>query len=186
MYSHKKKNRRITVAFHYLSDAESMAELIGRIKEEDRPAFDEFGHTRIEAVFDNRLLIIYKPRGLDGKTHKAPEILTTVKVRNYECSSAEGSSIEIEDLRTGERQVITHVPARVFNYDVFMSVPPALRLRWDVREEDNGRMVRSLSYAVLIKSKNRSDWYSFGVTYAETPNRFRELFPGVDPKLNYY
>lgn len=174
------------MAFHYLSDAENMAELISRIGEDDRPAFDEFGHTRIEAVFDNRLLIVYKPQGLDGKSHKAPQILTTIKVRNFMGSSSAGSSVEIEDLKTGERQVITHVPARVFDYDLFMSVPPALRLRWDVRTEDNGRMVRSLSYAVLIKSKNRSDWYSFGVTYAETPNRFRELFPGVDPKLNYY
>lgn len=174
------------MAFHYLSDAESMAELVSRINENDRPAFDAFGHIRIEAVFDNRLLIVYKPQGLDGKVHKAPEVLTTIKVRNYECDSASGSSIEIEDLHTGERQVITHVPARVFNYDLFMSVPQALRLRWDVRSDGNGALSRSLSYAVLIKTKNRSDWYSYGVTYAETPNRFRELFPDHDPKLNYY
>jgi hypothetical protein len=174
------------VAFNYLSDADSMADLVDRIKEEDKVAFDTFGHMRIEAVFDNRLFVIYKPQGLDGKVHKAPEIVTTIKVRNYECSSEDGSTVEIEDLRTGERQIITHIPARIFDYDLFMSIPPALRLRWDVRVSGDGKRVRSLSYAVLIKSKNRSDWYSFGVTYAETPNRFRELFPHCDPKINYY
>lgn len=174
------------MGFQYMGDDESMADLASRVKEEDKATFDSFGHTRIEAVFDNRLLVVYKPQGLDGKIHKSPEILTTIKVRNYECSSEDGSSIEIEDLTTGERQVINHIPARVFDYDLFMSVPPALRLRWDLRVGDDGQTARSLSYAVLIKSKNRSDWYSFGVTYAETPNRFRELYPHINFRLTHY
>lgn len=174
------------MAFHYLSDDESTADLISQVPEEDKPAFDGFSHTRIEAVFDNRLFIIYKPQGLDGKQHRDPQILTTIKVRSFDCSSQDGSAIEIEDLRTGQRQWISHIPARVFDYDLFMSVPPALRLRWDLRVSDDGRKARSLSYAVLIKAKNRSDYVSFGVTYAETPNRFREMFPNCDLKMNHY
>jgi hypothetical protein len=174
------------VAYQYLNEAESAAELLSHMREEDKQAFNDFGHTRIEAVFNNRLFVVYKPQGLDGKEHKAPEVLTTIKVLNYEGTSEDGSSVEVEDLRTGERQIITHVPARVFDYDLFMSVPSALRLRWDVRVSETGKMLRSLSYALLVKAKNRSDWYSFGVTYAETPNRFRELFPKCDPKLYYY
>lgn len=174
------------MAFHYLSEAESTADLVGRIKESDRPTFEDFGHTRIEAVFDGRLLVVYKPRGLEGnRTHKSPEVLTTLKVRSFACTSQGGPEIEIEDLTTGERQTITPIPARAFDYDLFLSVPPALRVRWDVRRDDGGRMVRSLAYAMLIKAKNRSDWYSYGVTYAETPNRFRELFPGAAAKINY-
>lgn len=174
------------MAYRYLSDIESMADLVSRMNENDRAVYESFGHMRIEAVFDHRLLVVYKPQGLDGKRHKDPEILTTLKVLNYEGSSEFGSTVEIEDLQTGARQVISHIPSRVFDYDLFMSVPPALRLRWDVREEENGRMVRSLSYALLIKSKTRSDWYSFGVTYAETPNRFREMFPHCNAKMNCY
>lgn len=174
------------MGFQYLSDTDSAADLAGRMKEDDKPAYLDYGHIRIEAVFDSRLFVIYKPQGLAGSAHKDPAVLTTIKVLNYHCSSAEGSTIEIEDMKTGQRQVISHIPARVFDYDLFMCVPPALRLRWDVRPGDNGHMVRSLSYAALIKSKNRSDWFSQGVTYAETPNRFRELFPSYPLQLNHY
>lgn len=174
------------MGFKYLSEAENTANLVSLIKENDKPAHTEFTHIRVEAVFDSRLFVVYKPTGLDGKVHRAPEVLTTVKVLNYACSSEEGSSIEIEDMKTGERQVITHVPSRLFDYELFLSLPPALRVRWDVRDAGNGKMVRSLSYAVLIKSRNRSDWYSQGVTYTETPNRFRELFPTFDFQPAYY
>lgn len=174
------------MGFQYLSDTDSAADLTDRMKEDDKLAYRDFGHTRIEAVFDSRLFIIYKPQGLAGSTHKDPDVLTTIKVLDYACTSAEGSTIEVEDMRTGQRQVISHIPARVFDYDLFMSVPQALRLRWDARPGDNGRMVRSLSYAILIKSKNRSDWFSQGVTYTETPNRFRELFPSYALQLNHY
>lgn len=174
------------MAFKYLSDAESMADLARQIKEEDQPLFEELGHLRVEAVFDNRLFVVYKPTGLDGKAHRDPQVLTTLKVLNYECTSDEGSTVEIEDLSTGQRQVISHVPSRVFEYELFMSVPTALRLQWDARNTYDGKLVRSLSYALLIKSKNRSDWYSYGVTYAETPNRFKELFPNANVHIKLF
>lgn len=174
------------MAIQYLSDDANMADLVSQIHEDDKVSFNSFGHTRIEAVFDNRLFIIYRPQGLDGRKHKNPEILTTIKVRNFDCVSQGDPTVEIEDLRTGQRQLISLVPSRVFDYNLFMSVPPALRLRWDARVTGNGQVARSLSYAVLIKSKNRSDYYSFGVTYAETPNRFREMFPDCDYKPNHY
>lgn len=174
------------MAFRYLNEAESLADLVSRMNEDDKPTYNDFGHTRIEAVFDNRIFVLYKPQGLDGKIHKDPVVLTTIKVLNYVSSSEEGSSVEIEDVMTGQRQIITHIPARVFDYDLFMSLPPVLRLRWDARASDDGKLVRSMSYAVLIKSKNRSDWFSHGVTYAETPNRFREMFPGFDLQLTHY
>lgn len=168
------------MAAKYLTDAGSEAELINQVPAIDRPVFDSFEHTRIEAVFDNRIFILYQPGDMEGA---APEILTTVKVLNYACDSSEGSTVEIEDTRTGQRQILTHVPARVFHYDVFMSVPTALRLSWDARPTPAG-VVRSLSYALLIKTGNRSDQHSPGATYVETPNIFRRMFPGVEFNLN--
>ena len=47
----------------------------------------------------------------------------------------------------------------------------------DFRQGD--RVWRSLSFAVLIKTKNRSDFYSKGNTYLETPNTFKRLYPSV-------
>lgn len=171
------------MANQYLSNVENMADLVSNMKAEDRQDYTDFSHIRIEAVFDSRLLIVFKPCGTAAKQ---PEILTTIKVLDFACTSIEGASIEVEDLGSSQRQVVTTVPARLFGYNLFMSVPPELRLRWDVREVGAGRRVRSLCYAALIKSKNRSDTFSPGVTYIETPNRFREFFPSYPLQLTHY
>lgn len=75
------------------------------------------------------------------------------------------------------------MPRRVFGYPIYMSVPAKLTLRWDGRLLRDGRVWRSLSFAVLVKTKNKSDFFSKGNTYIETPNRFRQLYPGVKLEL---
>jgi hypothetical protein len=55
-------------------------------------------------------------------------------------------------------------------------------MRWDARYV-RGNVVRSLVFPVMVYTKNRSSYYSAGVTYAETPNKFKELFPTVNLDL---
>lgn len=170
------------MSFTYLNDTDGMADLVSQMPQDEQAVFNSYGHLRVEAVFDKRIFFVYKSRGQGTP----PEILGTIKVLDYECSSEAGSSIEIEDVDTGQRQVITHVPARVFDYDLFMSIPQALRLRWDARVHPvTQKLVRSLSYAVLIKTKNRSDQITPNITYIETFNRFRDMYPEVAPKQPY-
>lgn len=170
------------MSFQYLNDTDGMADLVSQMQTDDQAVFNSYGHMRVEAVFDKRIFFVYKSKGQGA----APEMLGTIKVLDYECSSESGSSVEIEDVETGQRQVITHVPSRVFDYNLFMSVPQALRLRWDARVHPvTHKLVRSLSYALLVKSQSRSDQFTPHATYIETFNRFREMYPDLAPKLPY-
>lgn len=172
------------MAYPYLSEEDNLADLNARIPGDDRDVFQNFGHLRIEPAFDRRIFVVYKPRGLTREgQHRDPEILTTLKVVSLSVDSVKGASCRIEDQTTGAQQTLSYIPHRVFDYNVFMAVPPILRLRWDARPWEKG-IDRSLAYGLLIKTKNRSDYYSAGNTYVEPPNRFRNLFPQCDFRLN--
>lgn len=169
----------------FLGDEESMNQLVSRMADQrDREKYVKYGHRRVESGFVGRLLIIYSPQGLhpDGR-HRDPEIFTTVKVLDFTATPKQGWNAVVEDLETGDLQTIDYIPARLFNYDVFVSIPPFMRLRWDARK--NPPHDRSLSFALLVKTKNRSDWYSKGNVYAETPNNLRALYPDLDLQLRF-
>jgi hypothetical protein len=175
------------MASHFLGDEQSRLDLESRIKGSDREIYQSFGHLRLMPVFDQRLIVLYKPTGLTERgQHRDPDILTTLKVIDLivDSASPEGAGVKIEDLTTGQEQIIGYVPERLFSYDVFASIPPLLRLRWDAKLV-NGSIQRSLAYGLLLKTKNRSDFYSARVTYAESPNDFRSLYPGYDLQLRY-
>lgn len=164
----------------YLSDDANLLDLEAHIRGDDRAVFRAYGHLRIEAAFIGRLFVVYKPTGLNKSgAHKDPEVLTTLRVVDFRADADTGCQVRLSDLTSGEEMTVDHVPRRVFHYDLFMQVPPLLKLRWSARVVD-GSVSRNLAFAVLVKTKNRSDFYSARNTYCETPNRFRDLFPRFD------
>lgn len=168
------------MATPYLGDDENLADLVSRIPGSDREQYQSFGHLRVEAVFENRLFIVYKPTGLTREgLHRQPDVLTTVRVSDLWCESKEGACVGLEDLRTGATLRVGYIPTKLFGYNVFVSVPPIMRVRWDGRRA-GGEVRRSLAFGLLIKAKNRADFYSAGNTYCETPNSFRALLPNAD------
>jgi hypothetical protein len=170
----------------FFTDAENLAELVTHMPEEDAHRFNKWGHFRVEAVFVDRLFIVYKPTGLTPSgQHKPPEILNIIKVIDFSVDPRSGFQTVLKDQNTQQELVIGHVPRRVYSYQVYMSVPANLTLRWDGRRMDDGRVWRSLSFAVLIKTKNRSNFYSKGNTYIETPNRLKQLYPEVDGQFRF-
>lgn len=168
----------------YLTEEQNVADLINQIPQQDRAAFAAMKASRVEAAFAGRYLVLFKPHGLnrDG-SHRAPEVLTTLRFSGFFCDDIDGADVEIYDTRAKEKMTVGHVPTRVFDYELFIHIPPVYRMRWDARETDHGT-VRSLVFPVVIFSRNRSSFYSAGVTYAETPNRFREMFP--DHKIDLH
>lgn len=170
---------------NYLSDAENLASLVSSMPVEDQEAFNFFGHLRAEAAFNGRLFIIYRPSGLNpDKSHKAPEVLTTVRFGDFKCESSLGAFARVVDVTTGQTQIINHIPSRLFHYPIFVAIPPMCKVRWNARVV-NGRTLRTLTYSLLVKARNRSDFFSFGNTYCETPNDFRALFPDFNLALNF-
>jgi hypothetical protein len=173
------------VAGQFYSDEENLAELVTHMPEEDQHRFNNYGHFRVEAVFVDRVFIVYKPTGLlANKRHREPEILTTLKVTDFGVEVRNGCYAVLTDAESGQEMTVTHVPRRVFGYPIYVSIPPRVTLRWDCRLV-SGRPWRSLSFALLIKTKNKADFYSKGNTYMETPNKFAQLYPSVTGKFTF-
>lgn len=77
------------------------------------------------------------------------------------------------------------MPRSVYDYPIYMSVPSKLSMRWDGRRLEDGQVWRSLNFAVLIKTKNKSSFYSMGNTYMETPNYFKAFFPAATGEFTF-
>ena len=170
----------------YLTEEENQASLVQQIDLRDQAAFADMKASRIEAAFTGRLLILYKPVGLNAdKTHRDPQIISALSFSDFFTDDREGADVVVKCLKNKESMTIGHIPTRMFDYDIFLQIPPVYRLRWDARRGGDGVEVRSLVYPLSVFTRNRSSYYSAGVTYVETPNRFRELFPGVKPNLSF-
>lgn len=103
---------------------------------------------------------------------------------NFGVDPRQGCYAVLKDQNTEQELTLTHVPRRVYGYHIYMSVPARLQLRWDGKLV-NDPVWRSLSFALLVKTKNRADFYSKGNTYIETPNAFRRLYPTVTGRFSF-
>jgi hypothetical protein len=165
---------------NFLRDPDSDADLVSRMPETERAQYLRFGHLRIESAFAGRVFILYRPTGLNAlNRHREPHVLSTLLLTDFMCDARTGSSAKLVDQSNGSTMMIGHQPRRIFEYDLFMAMPSRMLLRWDARAVE-GKVLRSLSFAVLIKTKNKSDFYSAGNLYSETPNEFLKLYPNAN------
>jgi hypothetical protein len=169
----------------YLGDAESLKDLESRMVSPDREIYADFKHLRVESAFLGRIYVVYKPTGLTSSNiHRDPEILGQLKVIGFVSDGQRGSTIELENLSTGEVLSVSHIPRRIFDFDAYVASPPFQRLRWDGRVM-SGTVKRSLAFGILLKTRTRSDYYSAGATMVESPKAFRELYPNVKLSLQF-
>lgn len=169
----------------YFTDEQNMQDLLKHMPEEERKRFESFGHNRVEPAFVNRVFIVYKPTGLTpDNRHRQPEILNLIKVIDFAVDAREGAYAVLKEQMTQQELTVTHVPKRLFAYPVYISVPPKLTLKWDGRNVSD-KVWRSLSFAFLIKTKNKSSFYSKGNVYIETPNNFKRLYPDVTGQFSF-
>lgn len=170
-------------AVNFLSESHSLHDLFSRMVSPDREECEGYKALKVEGSFVDRIFIVYKPTGLnvDG-SHRNPEILTQVKVLSFQADAAVGAAVELEDLTTHEVMTVGYIPKRLFNYDAFISVPPRQRVNWDAANVD-GVLRRSMSFGIMIKTRSKAEFYSYGVTSVETPTNFRALFPNANLTL---
>lgn len=164
----------------YLDDQENLANLEGQLGGEERRSLKLMQATRMEAAFLNRLFIVYRVR-----SDRSPSVLTTLKMTDFWMTSNEGGRAVMEDLDTGEELEIGHIPTRLFDFDIFVQVPPIAKIRWDARLDDDSIVRRSLVYPLLIRTLSRSDRFEAGHDYIETPKRFVERFPNHELPLRH-
>lgn len=171
-------------ASQFFDEKQNLTDLLKLMPDEDREQYLRYGHNRIEGAFEDRKFIVYQPTGLTKSgAHKEPRVLDTLTITDFGVTTQNGAHVALR-ASDGQRMMVTHVPRKVFNYPIYISIPTNLTLRWDAREV-NGRVWRSLSFAVMVKSRNRADFYSKDNTYMETPNQFRKLYPAVTGQLQF-
>jgi hypothetical protein len=92
--------------------------------DENQARFNNYGHFRVEAVFLDRVFIVYKPTGLTaGGAHKEPEILNLLKVVDFMVEPRNGATLVLREQNTSQELTLGYVPRRVFGYPIYMSVP---------------------------------------------------------------
>lgn len=169
----------------HLSEEANIADLVAMMLPEDREIYESFGHLRVDPGFVNRIYVVYKPTGLtsDG-AHREPDILGQVKIVDWYSDMDNGTRIVFEDMRSGECKTVGHTPMRLFDYDIFVSAPPYQRIRYEARKVGEG-VQRSALFSVLIKTRVRSNFYSRGVTFCESPKCFKELYPNLITPIQF-
>ena len=165
---------------NYLTEQDNLADLLRHMPEEDQRQWERYGHLRVEPAFADRVLIAYQAAGLgSGGKPPAPDVLAKLRVISFHADEGEGCSSRLLNETTNEMQLVTAVPAPIFGYPVFISIPPHFALRWDAREYA-GEVKRSLMWVFLLKARNKSSFMSRGNIYVETPNVLRKLYPNVE------
>lgn len=168
---------------NFLTDAKSLEDLFSRMVSPDREVCESYKSLKQESSFLERIFVVYKPTGLTKEgAHKAPAILTQIKILEFKADARTGSAAVVQDLITHEIMTVDYIPKRLFHYDIFCSVAPRQQLRWDL-SLIGSLLRRSMLFTLLFKVRSQSDFYSAGVTAIETPANFRALYPAFDLTL---
>ena len=157
--------------------------LVNRMTPEDKELYETFGrgkptgHTRIEIMFIDRVLYVYEcmGRGAD-QAQRPPKVLATVRVINFYHTLDRGSEIVVLNEVTNEKQTIGHMPVKLFGFPVFVSIPCSFTMRWNLINV-NGCDQWDSSWAVYVKAANKSEFFSKGNVYVESPKTMRMLYP---------
>ena len=161
----------------FLSQSNNLADLIASIElPSDRALFRELRYLKLEAGFRDRFLIVFRA------TANIPEVLGVVKILGFTTTEEVGSVCSMELVGTGERITVSHVPTRIFKFDVFVFCPTIQTTRFDARRASEG-VVRSLAFPLLIKTKDKGEPYMPGLTYCATPNQFRRWWPKLTAEI---
>jgi hypothetical protein len=158
----------------YLTEEEIKADLIRQMPERERKSFGSFGHLRVEAIFKDRVFVVYRSNGKSS----APDILTTIRVQEVHADN-EGASTVLIDQGTGDTMRVAYQPERLFHYPIFVSLPLHMRIQFQARTTGESAWIGTLAFALLVKTKNKSDFHSAGNVYVETPNDFKTKFPNI-------
>ena len=150
-----------------LTDPEFFAQLTVLLEPDDKFVFDETRHGRVETASTGKEMVVYRMQG------RQPRVLSRVSIVDLSIDD-QGASTEIIDLTTRERLVVGYSPCRLFDYPIFLSLPPSLTVRWRVGFDD-GRGF--MTWPMYMRTQSRRHLREVGITYCETLRAFHEEFP---------
>ena len=162
----------------FLSLREVQDHLASFIPSSDKPTYKKLKFSQLEGAFIGRTFIAYKAKGVNGDAPNRPQIVTRFRVTDF-CSNPEtGSEAEIKDMSTGERVWVGHTPTRLWDYDLFMYIPPNVTLRWTMTEHE-GKTKHTLLFGLVTRMADRSETYADGKLFCLTPKRMWDLYPDL-------
>lgn len=174
---------------NFLNESETLDSLLAKMKPEDSAEYKRYGHLRREAAFEDRVFIVYQPRGVRSNyseitDQKEPIVLSTVRVTGLTTDIKNGAQVRLYNEATGSEMTVGYTPKKLFNYPIYISLPADMNLKLGGQRKGD-TVNHSFTFVMLIKSRNRSDFYSVTNTYMETPDRFRKLFPATTNKFSF-
>ncbi len=159
-----------------LSLPEVQNHLASLIPISDLQVFQGLKFAQLEGAFIGRVFTVYKAAGQQGGEPNAPKVLTRLRVDDF-CADAEtGPAALIKDISTKERIWVDTTPTRLWEFPLFMQIPPNVTLRWTLRREGD-EVKTMLLFGLVTRMANRSETYTDGATYCLTPRRMRDLYP---------
>jgi hypothetical protein len=176
----------MTRKYKLATEAESFQKLLSKLSPEDQLLFDEFGrgkqsgHFRVEPVFIDRVFYLYEcmGRNREGK-QLPPKVHGLLKVINMHFTLDRGFEVTLLDEISNTKQVVGHQPAKLLSRPVFVSVPNSFTVRWNLLEID-GKESWDAALVLYIKCGNKSEFFSKGNFYLETPAKMRSLYPEIE------
>jgi hypothetical protein len=160
----------------YLTDQESLQELIEQMPEPERSEFKSYRSRTLEPAFSGRIMVVYD-LGREG-----PENIELLRFLDFWLAFQEAPRFRVQC--RGKDYPITPVPSRIASRDVFMSVPQNFVLRWAGQITQTGLQFRP-QYAVLIQTKSKESALVEGHTNCVTLKRFKERYPHLADQVRF-
>ncbi len=160
----------------YLKDSESMAALVEQMPPALRKEYKDYLYLHLESAFPGRVLVVYTVR--DGK----PDDIALVTFGSIEIHQQLPPQIKIN--YKGRGSLISPIPERLADREVFIHVPQNFVFRWAGQREDGNLNFRP-HYAVLLKMRGKPDRNIEGYTYAMNLKSFNELHPGFQDQVRF-
>ncbi|MDI1360638.1 hypothetical protein [Methylotenera sp.] len=169
-----------------LTTGQTLELLVAQMPPEEAKTFESYGHLRRESAYNDCIFIVYQPRGLrygakDVSEQKEPKVLSTIKVVSITQDRDKKASLRLLDESTGTEMIVGYMPKKLFGFPIYISLPADMFLMFG----GSGSSQNYVQFAVLLKTRNRSSFYSEGNTYVESPRSFRKLFPSTPAEFSF-
>ena len=160
----------------FLDDRQSLNELLEFMPEQARTQYRSFRWLSMEPAFPGRKVVVYTITG--GR----PTNIEIVSFGEFAVGVKETPTARI--FYRNRDQIITPVPSRLADRDIFLSIPQHFEFRW-AGQEFKGELEFRAHYAVLVKSQSRDSLKLEGHTYCVTLKRFLEAYPDLADEVRF-
>lgn len=160
---------KANVDYKILEDRTSLNALTEMMPPPERDEYKAYAALELESSFHGRRMVVFDlERG-------EPTKIETFVVGDFWVTPDGPPSCSIR-LRHGQSAVISTVPSRFADRELFLSIPQRFEFRWGGREI-NGQVSFQAHFALLFKTRHKHHHALDGFTYCLSQKRFTQDYP---------